>query len=195
MQLLVSFSIEANYHLRNKVIFTIRFISGLKNFDSKIFNGIKKNTVRVARRYSKVLGALAGKASILHPGIGGIMDIVGKIAGKVVLGTDPKVISLAIQHMLLPLLQNPPSVFILFIPQNIGLSAEQLTDQQLVLPLVPVLATKLLLKQNNNQFIMRRRTVLLSTLNAKRPLAEFVKFSISEFNKYVVLPEPNAPTI
>lgn len=82
---LVSFSIEANYHLRNKVIFTIRFISGLKNFDSKIFNGIKKNTVRVARRYSKVLGALAGKASILHPGIGGIMDIVGKIAGKVVL--------------------------------------------------------------------------------------------------------------
>ncbi|KAA6387069.1 MAG: hypothetical protein EZS28_017401 [Streblomastix strix] len=59
------------------------FFSGLKNFGSKILNGIKKTAGWVAPTLSKVMGALAGPVSTLHPGIGGIMGTVDNIAGKV----------------------------------------------------------------------------------------------------------------
>ncbi|KAA6403930.1 MAG: hypothetical protein EZS28_000543 [Streblomastix strix] len=59
------------------------FFTGLKNFGSKIFNGIKKTADWVAPILSKVMGVLAGPVSTLHPGMGGIMGTVGNIAGKV----------------------------------------------------------------------------------------------------------------
>ncbi|KAA6317228.1 MAG: hypothetical protein EZS28_055132 [Streblomastix strix] len=59
------------------------FFSGLKNFGSKILNGIKKTAGWVAPTLSKVMGALSGPVSMLHPGIGGIMGTVGNVAGKV----------------------------------------------------------------------------------------------------------------
>ncbi|KAA6368473.1 MAG: hypothetical protein EZS28_036000 [Streblomastix strix] len=59
------------------------FFSGLKNFGSKILNGIKKTAGWVASTLSKVMGALSGPVSMLHPGIGGIMGTVGNIAGKI----------------------------------------------------------------------------------------------------------------
>ncbi|KAA6392454.1 MAG: hypothetical protein EZS28_012019 [Streblomastix strix] len=59
------------------------FFSGLKKFGSKILNGIKKTADWVSPTLSKVMGALAGPVSRLHPGIGGIISTVGNIAGKV----------------------------------------------------------------------------------------------------------------
>ncbi|KAA6345667.1 MAG: hypothetical protein EZS28_052144 [Streblomastix strix] len=43
-------------------------------------------------------------------------------------GTDPNVIGLARQHILVPLLQNPPSVPVLFSPHKIGLPVEYQTE-------------------------------------------------------------------
>ncbi|KAA6356238.1 MAG: hypothetical protein EZS28_048234, partial [Streblomastix strix] len=43
-------------------------------------------------------------------------------------GTDPYVNGWALQHILLPLLQNPPSVPVLLTPHKIGLPAEYQTD-------------------------------------------------------------------
>ncbi|KAA6379471.1 MAG: hypothetical protein EZS28_025004 [Streblomastix strix] len=59
------------------------FFQGLKNFGSKILNGIKKTAGWVAPTLSKVMGALSGPVSMLHPGIGGIIGTVGNVAGKV----------------------------------------------------------------------------------------------------------------
>ncbi|KAA6401614.1 MAG: hypothetical protein EZS28_002856 [Streblomastix strix] len=59
------------------------FLTGLKNFGSKILNDIKKTASWVAPTVSKVMDALAGPVSTLHPGIGGIMGTVGNIAGNV----------------------------------------------------------------------------------------------------------------
>ncbi|KAA6356723.1 MAG: hypothetical protein EZS28_047751, partial [Streblomastix strix] len=63
-------------------------------------------------------------------------------------GTDPSVIVLALQYILVPLLQNPPIGSVLLTPHKIGLPAEQLTDP-LVAPLVaPVPAITDPLKDN-----------------------------------------------
>ncbi|KAA6386323.1 MAG: hypothetical protein EZS28_018147 [Streblomastix strix] len=59
------------------------FFSRLKNFGSKILNGIKKTAGTVAPTLNKIMGALAGPVSTLHPEIGGIMGTIGNIAGKV----------------------------------------------------------------------------------------------------------------
>ncbi|KAA6401543.1 MAG: hypothetical protein EZS28_002924 [Streblomastix strix] len=55
---------------------------GLKNFGSKILNGLKKTAGWVAPTLSKVMSSFAGPLSTLYPGIGGIMGTVGNIAGK-----------------------------------------------------------------------------------------------------------------
>ncbi|KAA6390908.1 MAG: hypothetical protein EZS28_013566 [Streblomastix strix] len=59
------------------------FFSGIKNFGSKILNGIKKAAGWVAPTLHKVMGTLSGPVSMLHPGAGQIMGTVGNIAGKV----------------------------------------------------------------------------------------------------------------
>ncbi|KAA6378460.1 MAG: hypothetical protein EZS28_026013 [Streblomastix strix] len=59
------------------------FFSGLKNFGSKILNGIKKTAGWVAPTLSKVMGALSGPISMLHPGAGQIMGTIGNISGAV----------------------------------------------------------------------------------------------------------------
>ncbi|KAA6386187.1 MAG: hypothetical protein EZS28_018285 [Streblomastix strix] len=55
------------------------FFSGLKNFGSKILNGIKKTADWVAPTLSKVMGALAGPVSTLHLGIRGIIDTIEEL--------------------------------------------------------------------------------------------------------------------
>ncbi|KAA6404185.1 MAG: hypothetical protein EZS28_000294 [Streblomastix strix] len=60
------------------------FFTGLKNFGSKILDGIKKVAGLVAPTLLKVMGTLSGSVSVLHPGAGQIMNTVGNIAG----GTD-----------------------------------------------------------------------------------------------------------
>ncbi|KAA6310087.1 MAG: hypothetical protein EZS28_056379 [Streblomastix strix] len=59
------------------------FFSGLKNFGSKILTGVKKAASWLAPTVQKVMGALSGPVSTLHPGIGAIMGTAGNIAGKV----------------------------------------------------------------------------------------------------------------
>ncbi|KAA6380989.1 MAG: hypothetical protein EZS28_023484 [Streblomastix strix] len=58
------------------------FFSGLKNFGSKILGGIKKVSVWLAPTLHKVMGTLSGPVSMLHPGVGAVMNTVGNISGK-----------------------------------------------------------------------------------------------------------------
>ncbi|KAA6398197.1 MAG: hypothetical protein EZS28_006276 [Streblomastix strix] len=59
------------------------FLSGLKNFGSKILTGIKKAASWLAPTVHKVMRVLSGPVSTLHPVIGAIMGTTGNIAGKV----------------------------------------------------------------------------------------------------------------
>ncbi|KAA6360193.1 MAG: hypothetical protein EZS28_044280, partial [Streblomastix strix] len=70
------------------------------------------------------------------------------------------------QHILLPLLQNPPSVPTLFTPHNIGLPAKQLIELLLALPVDPVSDKTQSLKIN----------VFPSVLNRNPKLVEFTSY-------------------
>ncbi|KAA6391420.1 MAG: hypothetical protein EZS28_013056 [Streblomastix strix] len=59
------------------------FFIGLKNFGSKILDGIKKVAGWVAPMLHNVMGTLSGLVSMLHPGAGQIMGTVGNIEGAV----------------------------------------------------------------------------------------------------------------
>ncbi|KAA6367843.1 MAG: hypothetical protein EZS28_036629 [Streblomastix strix] len=74
-----------NYLQRNSLFFqeNTGFFSSLKNFDSKILTRAKKAASWLSPTLHKVMGALSGPVSIIHPGIGVVMGTVGNIAGKV----------------------------------------------------------------------------------------------------------------
>ncbi|KAA6394611.1 MAG: hypothetical protein EZS28_009858 [Streblomastix strix] len=59
------------------------FFSGLKNFGSKILDGIEKVAGQVAPNLHKVMGTLSGPISMLHPGAGQMMGTIGNISGAV----------------------------------------------------------------------------------------------------------------
>ncbi|KAA6379473.1 MAG: hypothetical protein EZS28_025001 [Streblomastix strix] len=59
------------------------FLSGLKNFGSKILGGITKAAGWVASTLNKILRTLAGPVSMIHPGVGAAMGLGQQIAGGV----------------------------------------------------------------------------------------------------------------